>query len=397
MILLSACVENELIGKDEDPTGSSTTAAPDIFVDPPSIDFGLVDPDTVAEASLNIANVGDASLLLRELGSGSTEVSWTSLSSPAIAPGASVDLVLSWDPVSGEPLADRLRIESSDPDEQFTDVALSGELPAPEILVEPDGYDFGDLDVGSSASTTFTVSNVGAGPLQVSDFTFSATDADMSLIDAGAFTSLPATLDPGESTTLLLQYAPSAAGADEASFEVFSNDPETPGAGAGAWGNGVEDDPCDGFTQTMGLMLTADDAWQAWMDGVEFNGANQNNWMMSDSFEWEMECGEHTLAIYATDVSNVIAGVIAVITVEGTVTFVSEPDNWSIIDSMPAGDWTAVGYDDSAWKVPEVCGDTSPWGSTPQPFYDQGAQWIWWTSACRDLGEAWLRLDFTVP
>lgn len=55
-----------------------------------------------------------------------------------------------------------------------------------------------------------------------------------------------------------------------------------------------------------------------------------------------------------------------------------------------------MGYDDSSWHIPEVCSNTSLWGSTPQPFYDLGAQWIWWTSNCTDLGEAWLRLDFTV-
>lgn len=399
LFLLAACNDNEIIKNGDDPPADSSSVSPDIEVSPPSVDFGTIDPADVGTATVTLKNVGDGDLFLRgfSLVGGTSEVTWSAIPTPDLAPGDSVDTVLTWTPTSGHALSDTLRVESDDPDEQYVDVPLSGALPEPDIVVTPTTYDFGDLAVGMFASTTFTVENIGAGPLHVSDLTFAATDSDLQLMDAGALTTLPTTLDAGESTVLTVQYAPSAAGADEGSFEVFSDDPDTPGNGAEFYGNGVEDDPCDGFSQTVDLTLTADDAWQAWIDGTSFTGPGASAWSTSDSFEWEMPCGNHTLAIYATDTANVISGVIAVVSVEGTVRFVSGPSNWRIADSEPASDWVDVTYDDSAWKVPEVCADTSPWGTWPQPYYDQGAQWIWWTSACHDLGQAWFRLDFTVP
>jgi hypothetical protein len=162
-------------------------------------------------------------------------------------------------------------------------------------------------------------------------------------------------------------------------------------------GKGEEPDPCDGFTQHVKLIITADDAWDGWIDGTEFTAPGQDAWSTIDTLEWDLACGDHALALYATDTGMVIAGVLAAIEVEGTVTFVSGPTDWTMIDTAPPADWTDPAFDDSTWHIPEVCADGSPWGTTPQPLYDLGARWIWWTSNCRDLGEAWLRLNFTVP
>ena len=147
----------------------------------------------------------------------------------------------------------------------------------------------------------------------------------------------------------------------------------------------------------MELFLTADDAWEGWIDNTAFTGPNSGAWNAFDTFEWELECGDHALALYATDTGMAISGVIAVVKVEGVVRFVSGPSNWTMLDTAPPSDWTDPAFDDSSWYIPEVCANTSIWGSTPQPFYDLGAEWIWWTSSCTSLGEAWFRLNFTVP
>ncbi len=397
-LLLLACSENELVATKSAPEGDTAAAAvPAIVVSPESVAFGEVADGATASVVVAIENVGDGALRIEELslGGGSTEITWTALSSPVVPAGSAVETVLTWAPTAGLPLADTLFVDSNDPASPRVEVPLSGTVPGGDIRVTPSLYDFGTLTVGDSATTVVTVANVGSGPLTIDSWTYVATDADLTVVDPGAFASTPAVLEPGASTELVVRYTPSAGGGDEASLEIRSDDADTPATGATHLGNG--DDPCDGFTQTVELFLTADDSWQGWIDGVEFAGPNQSVWNQFDTFEWEMECGDHALSLYARDTGLTIAGVIAVVRVEGVVRFVSGPTDWTMTDALPPSGWTDPAFDDSGWHIPEVCADTSPWGSTPQPFYDLGASWIWWSTNCRDLGEAWLRLNFTVP
>lgn len=389
-----ACSDNAFVKTDDHGGGTEDTVAPDIVVDPPFVDFGEVLPGASASATVHITNAGTDTLAIAGLSVGSATVSLTRVD-PMLEPGATVDTVLTWTPIDTA-LSDTLTVASSDPDAPQVDVPLTGSLPPGDLRVDPAYYDFGTVDVGDSDTVVLTVSNVGVGPITVSDWVYDANDADLRVLDAGALTTLPATLAPGATTEVLVEYAPSADGGDEGGLTLISDDPDEPVLVANQIGHGEDIDPCDGYAQTVQLMLTADDSWQGWIDGTSFTGPNANNWSASDTFEWEMACGDHTLALYATDVAHSVSGVIAVVWVEGVVKFVSGPTDWTIVDAMPPAGWTDVGFDDSGWNIPQVCSSTAPWGAAPQPFYDQGAQWIWWTSTCSDLGQAWLRLNFTV-
>lgn len=394
ILLLAACSENNLVGKDDAAGPDGDAAAPDIVVEPASIDFGAVLPGATGVATVSITNVGDDVLNLANLSlrGDAADVTWTNLSSPLVRPGASVDTVVTWAPFGAGGLADALLVDSDDPDEARVAVPLAGAVPVGDIAVDPARWDFGSLEVGAEATTTVTVSNVGEGPLTISAWGWTATDLDME-----AFEGAPMVLGAGESTDVPVRYAPSGAGVDEGTLTVSSDDPDTPSTGAQLFGAGTEPDPCDGFTQTVDLLITADDAWQAWIDGTEFTGPNSQSWSASDSFQWELPCGDHALAVYATDLAQAVSGLIAVVSVEGSVRFLSGPTNWTMLDSEPPAGWTDVSFDDAAWHIPEVCASRSIWGSSPQPFYDAGAQWIWWSSDCSSLGEAWFRLNFTVP
>lgn len=391
LLVLAACSENNLVSKHEEPAADDPVVAPEILVEPPAIDFGEVIPGDSATATVRISNLGNDVLTIRSLASGSNDVSYTNVH-PALSPGENVETVLTWTPSAS--LDSLLTVTSNDGDEPQVEVPLSGTIPAGDLVVDPITYDFGSIKVGDTATVSLTVSNVGFGPIEISDWIYGANDADLRVIDAGAFATLPATLDAGASTHLTVEYAPSAEGGDEGGLTLSSNDPDEPVIVATQTGSG--NDPCHGYTQTVTLMLTADDAWEGWMDSSPFTGPNANSWSASDTFEWEMECGDHTLALYATDTAHAVSGVIAVVWVEGVVKYVSGPTDWTMVDTAPPAGWTDVGFDDSSWNIPQICSNTSMWGSAPQPFYDLGAQWIWWTSTCTDLGQAWLRLNFNV-
>ena len=174
--------------------------------------------------------------------------------------------------------------------------------------MDPSYYDFGTLDVGHSATVPITISNIGAGALTIDRWDFVATDSDMTIRDAGALSALPYTMAPGASTSMIVQYTPAAGGGDEGSLSIYSDDPVTPNTGAQQVGNANDPDPCQGLTQHVRLMLTADDAWQGWMDGTVFNGPGQNTWSTADTLEWDLPCGDHALALYATDTAAVVSG-----------------------------------------------------------------------------------------
>ena len=393
-LLLAACSENALIAKDEASGPVEDTVAPDILVDPPAIDFGEVLPGASASATVQISNVGDDTLAMSGLTTSSGTITVTSVN-PVVAPGESVETVLTWTPIDSG-LNDVLEVNSNDPDQPRVDVPLTGTIPGGDLRIVPSYHDFGTVDVGDSDTVVLTVTNVGVGPIVVSDWRYDANDGDLRVLDAGGLTALPATLAPGASTEVLVEYMPSADGGDEGGLTVTSDDPDEPVIVANQVGYGEDIDPCDGYAQTVTVMLTADDSWRGWIDGTSFIGPNADSWTTSDTFEWELACGDHTLALYATDVAQSVSGVIAVVWVEGVVKFVSGPTDWTIVDTEPPADWTDVTFDDSAWNIPQVCSSSSIWGASPQPFYDQGAQWIWWSTSCSDLGQAWLRLNFTV-
>ncbi|MEQ1569480.1 MAG: choice-of-anchor D domain-containing protein [Myxococcota bacterium] len=391
LLLLVGCIENTF----QKPVTPATAPAPAIAVEPAAVDFGVVTPGASAFATVTVQNIGTDTLALSEvalaLGSGTLALSTYEAE---LTPGTSTAIDLMWSPLT-QPLDDVLEIGSNDPDRPVVGVPVVGHLPDPDLAVSPESVSFGDQPFGAVVTATVTVQNVGGAPLHVSDLGWTSADPELSLVDAGALGALPATLDPGAATELVVQFAPNRPGSFAGAIEIGSDDPDTPVAAVPVTGSSP--DPCDGYSQTVGLTLTADDAWQAWIDGVSFTGPGAGAWNVLDTFTWELPCGNHTLAIYATDTALAISGVIAAVQVEGATTFTSGVDHWTIADAPPPAGWTDVGFDDSSWKAPEVCADTSLWGAAPDPLYAEGAQWIWWTSTCTNLGEAWFRLNFTVP
>src|SRR6185503_11305838 len=84
------------------------------------------------------------------------------------------------------------------------------------VVITPSTVDFGDVKVGTSASTNVSVTNSGDSSLQISAITSSN----------GAFTvrsnSLPATLSAGQSLTVKIQYDPTTATDSTGSLSLTS-------------------------------------------------------------------------------------------------------------------------------------------------------------------------------
>ena len=85
------------------------------------------------------------------------------------------------------------------------------------------------------------------------------------------------------------------------------------------------------------------------------------------------------------------------VSVDGAVTSLTGSGDWKMSSTNPGSGWEAVGYDDSSWSTAVMCSDQTVWGTYWTKDLDAvGAKWIWWSSNCRDLKEAWFRYEFTL-
>ncbi len=112
-----------------------------------------------------------------------------------------------------------VHVLSNDPDTPDVSVAATlTVIGAPDIVVSATSLDFGSLFVGGTSTRTFSVSNGGTDPLDVTSI--SSSDPQ--------FTASPAafTLAPGGSQTVTCNFTPGSAATFNANLSIASNDPD---------------------------------------------------------------------------------------------------------------------------------------------------------------------------
>ncbi|MBZ0243886.1 MAG: choice-of-anchor D domain-containing protein, partial [Bacteroidales bacterium] len=104
----------------------------------------------------------------------------------------------------------------------FVDNVTVEEIPTtPVFAVSPESKDFGTINVGESSAQTFTISNTGAGTLQITGAVLSGDNADQfTLTDINAY---PVSLTTGQSITVEVTFEPDSDGAKTASLDISDN------------------------------------------------------------------------------------------------------------------------------------------------------------------------------
>jgi hypothetical protein len=145
------------------------------------------------------------------------------------------------------------------------------------------------------------------------------------------------------------------------------------------------------------LTFTIDDSGSVWIDGDQLG--NKSNWRIIQTYKKTIKSGCHLLAIKGYDQYGNISGLIASLKIDGKVVWLSGDKNEFLKvygPEAPPTNWNQFDFDDSAWSSSQSCTYTKPWGSEAADLIALGARWIWWTSKCSDLKEAYFRLGFTV-
>jgi hypothetical protein len=218
-------------------------ATPAISVTPASHDYGQVVLGGSATRTFVVANGGAGTLQVSAVeivGPDAAEFGIAPGPAPfSLAPAETRDVAVSFAPAGIGAKAAQLRLASNDQGRSPLDLPLSGTgIPAPEpdVAVTPLSHDYGNVLVGTTATSTFRIQNAGAAPLVVSAATLGGSHASSFAIEG---TGAPFTLAPAEAMDLAIRFAPGAPGGASATLRVASDDPDESGVDVALAGTGV--------------------------------------------------------------------------------------------------------------------------------------------------------------
>ncbi|MBO86825.1 MAG: hypothetical protein CL927_15850 [Deltaproteobacteria bacterium] len=213
---LVGCKRDDTLIKREDPSAT----APDIMLDPWSIDFGKVPLGESATQQVTVINRGNATLYVERAspeGTGAFTIPDVVL--PMEIPSGEeqrVDVVYTAAGVD----AGAIEFGSTDPDSPAVSLALRGEAAFPQLDTNPESLQIGRVVRCGEAIDEVELINVGEADLIVTELSVAGTGWSLWESD-----TLPLTLAPEGSSPVLVRFSPLADGDALGSLFVSSNDP----------------------------------------------------------------------------------------------------------------------------------------------------------------------------
>jgi len=209
-----------------------TGGGPDIEVQPPVLNFGQVSLIAPARRTISVQNVGFADLEVTEIlvdSAGTGAFTAPGAAATLIPVGGFYDITIEFQPLMEGQISSSIIIRSTDQDEAEVEIELQGEgvnLPPCSFEVAPENLGFGVVERGRISSRAFEIRNVGTSDCLVTSARLvPGTDPEFSMPD-GDITSL--IIPPGSSTTLRLEYSPTAVGTNRGQVEFSISSPTNP-------------------------------------------------------------------------------------------------------------------------------------------------------------------------
>lgn len=97
------------------------------------------------------------------------------------------------------------------------------QAPQPAVGLSAQQINFGELFVNADRTNNLTITNTGAGPLQISSVTISGADASSFEITEGAIAGSPVTVEPNSTYRIRVRFAPTTSGTKNASLVINHN------------------------------------------------------------------------------------------------------------------------------------------------------------------------------
>ena len=214
---------------------SGTGVQPGVSLSPASINFGSLVNGQSKSQVVTITNTGTANLTISQMNAIGAGVSVSGISTPlTIGAGQSGTLSVQFAPQSAGTLNGSVSLTTNASSIPAT-IAVSGSsvTATTTLSANPAAIAFGNVNVGSSANQSITITNTGNSSTTITQIAVSGQNLNASGISA------PLTLAPSQSATLNLQYSPSAANSLSGLISIAASQGQTTtvsvtGAGAQA-------------------------------------------------------------------------------------------------------------------------------------------------------------------
>jgi len=179
-----------------------------------------VSPETLTYADVAMGDSEAKVFTVSSVGSVDLEVSGITLDTGAafawasmdgklpgtLAVGESADITVTYTRASdGE--FDTAWVASNDTDNPNVGVLLYGGDVAPELTLDPPSWDAGAIGAGDVVTGIIKLKSTGGAPVVINELSIDG-DSEFTIVDSG-FSSYPATLAPGEESSVKLSFSPS--------------------------------------------------------------------------------------------------------------------------------------------------------------------------------------------
>ena len=223
-------------------SGTGVAASVTLSANPTSVSFTGINVGSSGSRSVTITNSGNTSLTISQVTVNAKDFSATGIPTPlTLGAGQNAALNVSFNPTASEQISGNITVATSQGASAVIPVSGGGVQAA--LAVTPTSVSFGNVTVGSPNSQTIQLTNTGTGVLTISQVSVTT--------GTGYSASTPAltSLNPGQSTTFNVQFAPASAGSASGSVSVLSNAPNSP-AMIPLSGTGVAATPALSFSTT---------------------------------------------------------------------------------------------------------------------------------------------------
>lgn len=189
---------------------------------PEAVAFGAVELGTSGMQQVVLKNTGTAALFLADLGSDEPTLDVTSSGVISVPAGDSVTIDLTWTPEAPGTLATDAWIELGASPTSLEDLTFSvtGQSDGSSMVVSTGAVDFGTVTVGCSDTEGVVIQNLGTADLTITDLTLDfAPEVTLS------HEELPLIIAPNSSTTVDIEFIPTATQSLATTLYITSDDP----------------------------------------------------------------------------------------------------------------------------------------------------------------------------
>jgi hypothetical protein len=207
-------------------SATAVTSQPQLSVSPTAMNFGNVSTGLKTTNNLALTNMGAANLTISALALTGVNFGISGITTPAtLTPGQTAQLAVTFSPTATGSSSGSLSISSNDPVNPALNVALSGtgtSTPTGQLNANSNSVSFGAVATGTSTNQQVVLTNAGNSAVAISAIAVTGAGVTASGIE------VPGTLNPAESATLKVTFAPTTAAFVTGSITVVSNAANSP-------------------------------------------------------------------------------------------------------------------------------------------------------------------------